>query len=85
MVKDTINRINIGLRIEDISRISNGFWKDDKDKVRIFLQLLSKANKLYTCDNYYITRIIELTLYRFNRISISNYRQLIHNMLMEMV
>lgn len=85
LVQSTIDSINNGLKLEDISRIANNFWKDDREKVIIFLQTLSKAHRLLTKNYYDITSLVQDTLYKLNKITITNYRQLIHNMLMEAV
>lgn len=82
---ETKNAISNGLRLEDISRISNKFWKDDREKLEIYLHLLKTSINPTTPYYYVVISAIERTLYNLNTIAISNYRQLIHNMLMEMI
>ena len=85
LVKETIECVNMGLRLECVSKIANNFWKEDLEKVEMFIQTLIKANKLFNQDVFYFTSILEDTLNKLNRITITNYKQLIHNMLMEMI
>lgn len=79
---DSIAKIKNGLKLEDISQIANNFWKEDGSKTDIFLQLLESGLSGF---NFKCIAQIERTKYILAKVSISNYRQLIHNMLMEMV
>lgn len=79
---DSIAKIKNGLKLEDISQISNNFWKDDGTNTDIFLQLLESGLAGF---NFKCIAQIEKAKYTLAKVSISNYRQLIHNMLMEMV
>lgn len=85
LAAETIECINKGLQLDDISRISAKFWKDDKDAITLYLDILSKsANKFTRCWGLVIHNI-EKTRYLLNKVSLNNYRNLVHNMLMEMV
>lgn len=85
IVDETISAINEGLTLEKISKISNSFWKDDIDRVKIYLEILSKCSKSINKKYYQVIKLVEQASYRLNKIAINNYKQLIHNMLMEMV
>lgn len=82
---ETIECINKGLQLEDVSRISSKFWKDDKELVLLFLDIVEDnicnlGNKWFKCSS-----LIETAKFTVERYSLSNYRNLVHNMLMEMV
>lgn len=82
----TINSLLQGMNLENIGTISNKFWiSDDVDKVKIYLELLEAGvvKRINHCYKY--IKAIEKTTYQLNKITISNYKMLIHNMLMEMV
>lgn len=86
IVDDTLNSIGNGIRLEDASRISNNFWKDDIERVTIYLEILCKLHLCVAVKNpYNLVKVVENTYYKLNKVSINNYKQLIHNMLMEMV
>ena len=85
LVDETIKGINSKLTLEDISRISSKFWKDDKENVQLYLDVLSKCSYKLTKDYFWVIQKIEETKFILNKIAISNYRNLIHNMLMELV
>lgn len=83
---ETIDCINNGLKLEDISKISAKFWKDDKDRVMLYLTILSKCHYRTVAGNRWKTQsLIQSTMATLNKVAVSNYRNLIHNMLMEMV
>lgn len=77
--------INNGLKLEDISVISNNFWKQDPENMSTFLELIKGGIDKNLRGYYKIISSIEKTNYLLRNVSISNYKQLIHNMLMEMV
>ena len=83
----TIDAILKGMKLEDIGTISNKFWSsnDDVDKIKIYLELLESGIVSKVNGSYKYIKAIEKTLYQLNKIAISNYKMLIHNMLMEMV
>lgn len=81
----TIECINKGLGLDDISKISANFWKDDIARVQLYLDILSKSAILIEHDPYIIMHLVQYTMHTLDRKSINNYRNLIHNMLMEMV
>lgn len=85
LAEETINCINNGLELEDISRISAKFWKDDKERLQLYLDVLSKCSHMITKNYFRIIQIVEQTKYTLNKVAINNYRNLVHNMLMEMV
>lgn len=85
IANDTIDALNKGLQLEDISRISAKFWKDDKDALLLYLDILSNSNHRIEKNNFHITKMIQYTQFLVNKVSINNYRNLVHNMLMEMV
>lgn len=85
LADETIECINNGLKLEDISRISAKFWKDDKDKLGLYLDILAKSSGKITKNCFRVVQLVEQTKFIANKIAISNYRNLIHNMLMEMV
>lgn len=84
MVRETIEYLNNGLKLESISKLANNFWKEDRDKVKIYISTLIKAHRLIN-KGYFPVLVFEKTLYQLDKITISNYRQLIHNMFMELV
>lgn len=85
LVIKTIESINNGLTLEDISSISSSFWKDDLDRVTIYLSLLSKSAGAINVNFIRNIYTIEGTRFILNKVTVGNYRNLIHNMLMEMV
>lgn len=85
LVEETIKGLNTNLSLEDISRISSKFWKDDKENVQLYLDVLCKCSCRLTMDYFRTIQIIEETKFILNKVAISNYRNLIHNMLMELV
>lgn len=82
---NTLAKIENGLKLEDISQIANNFWKDDGKGTSIFLQLIESGINKNNPKYYKIISEIERTKFTLAKVSINNYRQLIHNMLMEMV
>lgn len=88
LVDETINCLNNGLSLEDISKISAKFWKDDKDRVILYLSTLSRCYYRLqgtTTKRWKIASLVQQTMAILNKVTINNYRNLIHNMLMEMV
>lgn len=85
IAEQTIDCINKGITLEDASIISANFWKDDKDRVILYLDILSKCCHSINSNHYKIACLIQYTMSILNRVAINNYRNLIHNMLMEMV
>lgn len=85
IVNQTLDCLNKGMTLEDASIISANFWKDDKDRVILYLNLLSNASHIIDNNHYKVASLIQYTLSILNRVAINNYRNLIHNMLMEMV
>lgn len=85
IVEDTFNRIEKGLNLEDICTISNKFWKDDQDRLNIFLNILATACLDLTNNKFKTLCCIEQTLYLLKVTTITNYKLLINNMLMEVV
>lgn len=86
LVNDTVEMILSGIRLESIDKICKEFWKDDREKVEIYLNLLKNAilTRVSGSTIYFIAAI-EKTVYTLNKVAITNYKQLIHNMFMEMV
>ena len=82
---DSVSKINKGLSLEDISKISNNFWKDDGNKTLLFLDFIESGISKNSKKYYKKIKAIEQTKSIIKNISISNYRQAINNMLMEMV
>lgn len=85
LADETINGLNRGLELEDISRISAKFWKDDKDRLLLYLDILSRSSHRINKDYYKVVLAVEYTKSMLNRVAINNYRNLVHNMLMGMV
>lgn len=85
LADETINCINNGLSLEDISKISSKFWKDDKERLQLYLDVLGKCSHMITRNYFRIIQIVEQTKFTLNKVAINNYRNLIHNMLMEMI
>lgn len=82
----TITSLLQGMNLEAIGTISNKFWSnDDAERVKIFIEILEAGIVSQINGSYKYIRAIEKTLYQLNKIAISNYKMLIHNMLMEMV
>lgn len=86
LVEDTINMLINGINLESIDKICKEFWKDDRDKVEIYLNLLKNAvlTRVSNSVIYFIVPI-EKAEYTLNKVAITNYKQLLHNMFMEMV
>ena len=85
IANETIECINKGLTLEDASKISSKFWKDDKDGLLLYLDVLSRSCNKLQFAHYNIVNVIEQTKFILNKVAVSNYRNLVHNMLMEMV
>lgn len=85
LADETIGCINNGLSLEDISKISAKFWKDDKDRLLLYLDILSRCSHRIEHNYYRTVQLVEYTKSILNRVAVSNYRNLVHNMLMEMV
>lgn len=85
IAETTINCINKGLTLEDISTIAANFWKDDKQRVEIYLDILCKSVQKIKVNPYRVITLVSFTMYSLDSKAINNYRNLIHNMLMEMV
>lgn len=85
LADETIQCINNGLSLEDISKISAKFWKDDKERIQLYLDVLGKCGHMITKNYFRTIQIVEQTKFTLNKVAINNYRNLIHNMLMEMV
>lgn len=85
LVDETIECINNGLQLEDISKISAKFWKDDKEMVQLYLDVLGKCSHMITKNYFRTIQLVEQAKFTLNKVAINNYRNLIHNMLMEMV
>lgn len=85
LADETIQCINNGLSLEDISKISAKFWKDDKEKLQLYLDVLCKCSHMITKNYFRTIQIVEQTKFILNKVAINNYRNLIHNMLMEMI
>ena len=75
-----------GIDLIKIDKICKEFWKDDKEKVQIYLNLLKNAilSSVLGSVIYFIVPL-EKTEYTLNKVAITNYKQLLHNMFMEMV
>ena len=85
LADETIDCINNGLTLEDITRISAKFWKDDKEKLILFLDILARSSQRLKCKQFKVTKMVERTKFTLNKVAVSNYKNLVHNMLMEMV
>lgn len=85
IAQETIEGLNRGLLLEDVSKISAKFWKDDKDGLLLYLDILSKSSRKLTKRWGRVISTIERTKYLLNKVAVSNYRNLVHNMLMELV
>lgn len=86
MVEEVVEKLlNNTLALEDISRISGNFWKDDRDKLEIFLHLLSRGCLRITPDGMFIATKIQQTMHELENTAISNYKLLINDMLMEVI
>lgn len=85
LADETIESLNQGLKLEDASRISAKFWKDDKDRLLLYLDILSRSSHRINKDYYKVVLAVEYAKSILNRIAINNYRNLVHNMLMGMV
>lgn len=85
LAEDTFNRIEQGLTIKDISEISNKFWKDDIDKLTIYLNVLCTACLDLSHDRFVTICYIQQAMYTLTGTAISNYKLLVHDMLMGVV
>lgn len=85
LADETIESINKGLQLEDISKIASKFWKDDKERVQLYLDVLGKCSHMITRNYFRTIQTVEQTKFTLNKVAINNYRNLIHNMLMEMI
>lgn len=85
LARKTIEAMNRGLKLEDISEISSKFWKDDKTAVELYLDILANSGDKLHKNCFKMVHTIEATKFILNKVAINNYRNLIHNMLMEMV
>lgn len=85
LVEDTFNKIQNGLNMKTISEISNNFWKEDMDKIIIYLNTLSSSCWSLKQNRFETICRIQNTLDILNKTKISNHKLLIHNMLMEIV
>lgn len=85
LADETIECINNGMGLDDISKISAKFWKDDKDRLVLYLEVLSRCSHRITKNYFRVIQLVEYTKSILSRVAVSNYRNLVHNMLMEMV
>lgn len=85
LVKKTINAINEGMSIDVATEVSSKFWKDDREKLFIYLTILDKCSHVISKDCLYDTLLIERALYRLNKLTITNYKQFVNNLLLEMI
>lgn len=85
LANETIECINKGLLLENISIISSKFWKDDKERVQLYLDILSRSTSRLNTNRFRTIQMVQETAFTLNRVAINNYRNLIHNMLMELV
>lgn len=85
IAQETIDALNRGLQLEDVSKIAAKFWKDDKEGLLLYLDILSKSSSKLLKRWGLIQYNVEKTKAILNRTAVGNYRNLVHNMLMEMV
>lgn len=85
LAEETFIKLEKGLTLEDISLISSKFWKDDLERLSIYLNLLAIMCLGLSHDRFVNTCFIQEALYNLNKVSINNYKILVHNLLMEMV
>lgn len=89
LVDEAIDILRINNNLESIGSLSAKFWNLDLDKVKLFLGIFNQAiianDYLRYKDVLYYVTIISRNLYTLNRLTITNFKQFIHNMMMEMI
>ena len=79
------NALMQGIKLSDISFISNKFWNDDYEKVQIFLETASCIIMKNIRPSYKYISCIEETKVSIDRYHITNFKNAIQSMLMEMI
>lgn len=93
---ELLEKVDAGLDIlayhqdlEHISQLANKFWNSDINYVKTFLNILQYALLVHEDIDYrysvkYVSTISR-NLYILEKITITNFKQFIHNLLMEMI
>lgn len=88
-VDETIDALSQNKDLEHISQISNKFYKCDINYVKNFLNILQYAilidKKIDSKFNLKYVSIISKNLFILEKLTITNFKQFIHNLLMEMI